>query len=592
MRKSRAFIAGIAFSLCLALPVQAQQATDTVQPEPAIEAPQSLVAPGNPVIARNAMVVAAHPLAAEAGLAVLAKGGTAADALVAVQTVLGLVEPQSSGLGGGAFLVWRDGKTGAITTFDGRETAPSAATADLFRLPDGKPMQFFDAVIGGRSVGVPGTVRLMEAIHKRSGALDWQPLFDPAIRLAEDGFAVSPRLAGQIALDKDRLAGEATTRTYFLDANGEPLKAGTLLKNRDYAATLRSVAQAGADAFYDHAIADQIVDSVRLHPRNPGLITFEDMQAYKVIERAAVCAPYRGHEVCGMGPPSSGALTIGQILGLVEGFDLKTLGADDPVAWRIIGDATRLAFADRERYIADSDFVRMPQGLLNRAYLNERAKLLLRDTALGPDEMTAGTPPWDKAELRMDGMDVSLPSTSHFTIIDRFGNIASVTSSIENGFGARIMAGGFLLNNQLTDFSFLPEGKDGAAVANRVEPGKRPRSSMSPTIILKDGKPVHVLGSPGGSRIIPYVAKTIIALIDWEMNIQQAVALPHLTNRFGTYDLEAGTAAEGLKADLEALGYKTTVTDLNSGLHGLSIAPDGTISGGADPRREGIAAGN
>lgn len=580
----------VVLAACTLSPVAAQQVTDRVQPE--VTTTPSIAATAEPVHAGKEMVVSANPLATRAGLDVLARGGTAADAVVAVQTVLGLVEPQSSGLGGGAFLVHYDAATGKVSTIDGRETAPMAATGDLFRKPDGQPMDFFTAVVGGRSVGVPGTVRLLELAHKRHGKMKWESLFADAIRLATDGFAVSPRLAALIAEDIKRLSAEPSAAAYFLDSSGLPLAAGAILKNPDYAQTLQAVAQSGADAFYREAIADRIVDAVRLHATNPGLLTIEDLMAYKAVEREAVCAPYRGYQVCGMGPPSSGALTIGQILGMAERFDLRALGPDDPVSWRIIGDATRLAFADREAYMADSDFVRIPAGLLNAAYLTERAKLILRDTALPEDAVKAGEPPWGKAELRLPGIDVSLPSTSHFTVVDRFGNVASVTSSIENGFGSRQMAAGFLLNNQLTDFSFVPEGEDGKAIANRVEPGKRPRSSMSPTIILKDGKPVHALGSPGGSRIIAYVAKTIIALIDWDMNIQQAVNLPHLVNRFGTYDIEAGTAAEALKTELEALGYKTSVRDLNSGLHGISIAPDGTIMGGADPRREGLAAGN
>jgi gamma-glutamyltranspeptidase/glutathione hydrolase len=291
-----------------------------------------------------------------------------------------------------------------------------------------------------------------------------------------------------------------------------------------------------------------------------------------------------------MGPPSSGALTIGQILSMIEPFDLATLGPDDPMAWRIIGDATRLAFADREKYMADADFVRIPAGLLNRDYLAARSELLVRPTALPAELVKAGDPPWDRAELRLEGSTFELPSTSHFVIVDAQGNVASMTTSIENGFGSRQMAAGFLLNNQLTDFSFLP-GKNGNKVANRVEPGKRPRSSMAPTIILKDGKPVFALGSPGGSNIIPFVAKTIVALIDWKMDPQAAVALPHLTNRFGRYVLEKGTTAEDLAADLQALGFETAIDALTSGLHAVAITPEG-LAGGADPRREGVAAGD
>ena len=571
-------------ALFLSTPAFTQQASDTVAPEIA-----SGVEEKELVSASKQMVVAANPLAAQAGLDVLRQGGSAADALVAVQTVLGLVEPQSSGLGGGAFLVWYDAQTGEITTFDGRETAPMAASDDLF-LEDGEPMAFFDAVIGGRSVGTPGVVRLMEAVHQRYGKHEWADLFESAIELAEAGFEVSPRLHTQIADDRGKLDQEPAARAYFYDESGEPIAAGTILKNPDYAATLRTIAQEGADAFYAGDIAQKIVEAVRNHPTNPGLLSLEDLASYEVKQRPAVCVPYRGLDVCGMGPPSSGALTIGQILGMVSHFNLAALGPDDPESWRIIGEATRLAFADRDMYMADSDFVSMPQGLLNASYLEERAALIRRTTALPAEEVKAGTPPWDKAEFRLPGIAPELPSTSHFVIVDEEGNIASMTTSIESGFGSRQMAAGFLLNNQLTDFAFSPQN-GGEAVANRVEPGKRPRSSMSPTIILKEGKPVFALGSPGGSNIIPYVANTIIALVDWKMDMQQAVSLPHLSNRFGTYDLEAGTPAEELADDLQALGFETRVTELNSGLHGVAITPDG-LQGGADPRREGVAVGD
>ncbi|MFN3548541.1 MAG: gamma-glutamyltransferase [Mesorhizobium sp.] len=585
----RANLAGVVLAALLAGVsggALAQQATDTVAPE----AP-SLVEAKAAVRARSQMVAAANPIAAEAGLKVLREGGSAADALVVVQTVLGLVEPQSSGIGGGAFLVWHDGATGKLTTIDGRETAPMAATPDLFLGPDGKPLGFFEAVVGGRSVGTPGVVRLMEAIHGSYGRKPWAELFEPAAKLAEEGFSVSPRLAGLIAEDAERLAGQESTRAYFLDAAGAPLTAGARLANPDYADTLRLIGREGAGAFYEGPIAQAIVAAVTGHPTNPGRLTLADLAAYEARERAAVCAPYRGHEVCGMGPPSSGALAIGQILGMLEGFDLGALGPSDPQSWRLFGDATRLAFADRGRYVADSDFVDMPKGLLDADYLASRAALLRRDTALPADLAVAGEPPWDKAQLRIDGVGLEVPATTHFVIVDADGNVASMTSSVENGFGARLMAAGFLLNNQLTDFSFSPE-ENGEAVANRVEPGKRPRSSMSPTIVMKDGKPAYAIGSPGGSTIIPYVAQALVALIDWRMDIQEAVSLPHLANRFGRYEVEAGTTAEALTNDLTALGYEVRATAMNSGLHGVAFLEGGILEGGADPRREGVAIGD
>ena len=562
----------------------AQQAADAKAPESGsgVEAKEI-------VHAKRHMVVAANPLAAQAGLDMLRDGGTAADAMVAVQTVLGLVEPQSSGLGGGAFLVWYDAATGKLTTLDGRETAPAAATPKLFIDIDGKPLDFMVAVVGGRSVGTPGVPRLLETLHRKFGKLPWASLFDAGVKHASDGFVVSPRLATLIAEDVGYLDSEAATKSYFFDTSGAPLNSGALLKNPEYAASLKALAEGGADAFYRGPIAEKIVAAVTGHG-NAGGLSLADMQGYAVKERDAVCASYRGLDVCGMGPPSSGAVTIGQILGMIEPFDLARLGPADPESWRIIGDATRLAFADRERYLGDADFIDIPKGMLDGQYLKTRSALLRRPTALAKDEVTAGEPPRDKAELRIDGISVEIPATSHISIVDDAGNVAVMTTSIEGAFGSRLFVGGFLLNNQLTDFSFEPE-QGGQAVANRVEPGKRPRSSMAPTIVLKDGKPIYALGSPGGSNIIPYVATTLVGLIDWKMDIQQAITMPHLSNRFGTYNVEMGTSAESLTKDLEALGYTVKPGELNSGLHGIALGK-GELSGGADPRREGVALGD
>ena len=586
--RARGALAALLAGLWLAtaaVPSGAQQQSDLVAPETAASGANAA-----PVTASRQIGVSAHPAATAAGLEALRLGGSAADAAIVVQTVLGLVEPQSSGLGGGAFLLWYDAQSRELTSFDARETAPTAATPAHFRLPDGKSLGFFDAVVGGRSVGTPGVPRLLEAIHRRYGRRPWASLYEPAIRLAEDGFAVSPRMAESIALDAERLASQSSTRAYFLDAQGKPLQAGARLRNPAYAETLRAIAAGGADAFYRGALAREIVDAVQSHATNPGLLTEDDLAAYRVKERAPVCIAYRGHDVCGMGPPSSGGIAVGQILGLVEPFDLAGLGASDPVAWRLIGDATRLAFADRERYLADSDFVSIPRGLLDRGYLASRSALLRRDTALPPSEAVAGDPPWDKAELRRDGVSAEIPSTSHFVIVDADGNVASMTTSIENAFGARLMVGGFLLNNQLTDFAFGP-ASGGQNVANRVEPGKRPRSSMAPTIVLRDGRPAFALGSPGGSNIIPYVANALIALIDWRLDIQAAVAMPHMLNRFGTYELEAGTSGERLADDFRALGYEVEIKGLNSGLNAVAWTSAG-MQAGADPRREGAAAGD
>ena len=540
---------------------------------------------GKPVTAENWMVAAANPHAVQAGADVLANGGTAADALVAVQAMLGLVEPQSSGLGGGAFLVWYDAASGEITTLDGRETAPLAVTPQLFQDASGEPLKFFDAVVGGRSVGTPGTPALLEAVHQRWGKLEWDILLAPAAAMAETGFTVSPRLASLVMDDAERLAISPSTAAYFLP-DGVPIAAGVTLKNPDYARTLEILAEQGADAFYTGSIAADIVATVQGAEGNPGVLSQVDLSIYQVKERAAVCAPYRAHEVCGMGPPSSGALAVGQILGLLQGYDLSA-GPKDPNVLRLIGDASRLAFADRGRYVADSDYVPVPvKGLLDPAYLAARSKLLSGDDAL--PEVAPGTPTFDHALNWADDMAIELPSTSHISIVDSMGNVASMTTTIENGFGSRLMVRGFLLNNELTDFSFSSH-ENGVPIANRVEPGKRPRSSMAPPIVMKDDKPVLAVGSPGGSRIIGYVAGAIIAHIDWGMDVQQAASLPHAVNRFGTYDLEEGTEMAVSVDALENLGYKTSTRALTSGLHMIAIG-DG-LSVGADPRREGIALG-
>lgn len=572
--------------LLAALPVTAQDAADAFAPEAATA--QITKDSGAPVQASEWMVAAANPLAVRAGARVLSEGGTAADAMVAVQSVLGLVEPQSSGLGGGAFLVWYDGATGAMTTLDGRETAPLAATPQLFQDEQGEPLQFFDAVVGGLSVGTPGTPALMEMAHAKWGRADWPMLFSDAIQLAENGFDVSPRLAALVASDQERLSRFQRTASYFVP-EGAPLAEGSTLKNLAYAKTLSALATGGGKAFYTGQIAQDIVDTVANAQGNPGVLSMTDLAIYKVKERAPVCATYRAYEVCGMGPPSSGALTVGQILGMLDNYDLAALGHDSPEAWRLIGDASRLAFADRGRYMADSDFVPMPtKGLVDEIYLSSRAKLLAGDQAL--TEVSPGEPPFDHALLWADDESIELPSTSHISIVDKYGNALSMTTTIENGFGSRLMApGGFLLNNELTDFSFRTHS-EGVPIANRVEPGKRPRSSMAPTIVLKDGKPALVVGSPGGSRIIGYVAKTIIAHLDWGLDPQAAVSLPHLVNRFGTYDVEEGTSAADMAEPLTELGFEVGARGLASGLHAIAVSADGLL-GGADPRREGIALG-
>jgi gamma-glutamyltranspeptidase/glutathione hydrolase len=584
-------------AFCFAAPGFAQEAADAVAPETATKGQVQAMTDeviaaleakldGVPVTSQNWMVAAANPLAVEAGARVLRAGGSAADAMVAVQVVLGLVEPQSSGLGGGAFLVWYDAATGQMTTLDGRETAPLAATPTLFQDENGEPLKFFDAVVGGLSVGTPGTPALLEEAHRRWGRSSWPGLFADGIRLADEGFLVSPRLASLVENDAERLSRFPETAEYFLPG-GAPLQQGQRLMNPAYAETLRVLASDGAAGFYGGEIAADIVRTVRNAPGNPGVLSGADLALYQVIEREPVCAEYRAYEVCGMGPPSSGALTVGQILGMLNSYDLVAMGPESAEAWRLIGDASRLAFADRGRYMADSDFVPMPtKGLVDPAYLSQRAELLNNEGALA--DVGPGQPEFDHALNWADDVSLELPSTSHISIVDSYGNVLSMTTTIENGFGSRLMTNGFLLNNELTDFSFKTHS-DGVPIANRLEPGKRPRSSMSPTIVMQDDAPVLAIGSPGGSRIIGYVAKSIIAWADWGMDVQQAVSLPHLVNRFGTYDVEAGTSAEGFSDGLTQFGFEVNPRDLTSGLHAIEIG-DG-LSGGADPRREGIALG-
>jgi len=600
----------------------AQQASDRVAPEAAVQsavqsavlgvdapevaAAQARKAAGLPTEGQDWMISVANPLAAQAGARVLAAGGTAADAMVAAQAVLGLVEPQSSGLGGGAFLLWHDGATGKITSLDARETAPLSATPKLFQDAEGKPLKFFEAVLGGRSVGVPGVPALMEEAHKRWGRQAWPTLFEPAIGLAEAGFVVSPRLAGLVARDQERLATHPQTAAYFLP-NGVALAEGSVLIAPHYAKTLRILAEEGAAGFYTGEIAREIVAAVSAGA-NRGDLSLLDLAAYKVKERNPICIDYRGFEVCGMGPPSSGGIAVAQILGMLAPFDMTGLGATSAQSWRLIGDASRLAFADRGRYLADEDFVPVPTtGLVERSYVWQRAELLKGTRAL--DAVEPGNPKWDHA---MDwGVEATFEqaSTTHLSIVDGYGNALSMTSSIENAFGSRVMVAGFLLNNQLTDFSFSSQN-DGVPVANRVEPGKRPRSSMAPTIVRQNGKPVLVLGSPGGSQIIGYVAQAIIGWVDWGMTVQEAVAQPHLSNRFGTFEIEAETSAVALAPELEGLGYQVKMGEMTSGLQAIALgeadaaiargvgaagqanpARPARLTGGADPRREGVAIG-
>lgn len=540
----------------------------------------------NSVVGTTHMVSAANPLASEAGLAVLEAGGTAMDAAVAVQIMLNLVEPESSGIGGGAFLLYWDAQQQKLLTYDGRETAPASATEEYFYNSEGEPMKWSEARPGGLSVGVPGTLKLLEVAHGKHGNQSWPALLLPAIKQARAGFPINEKLSASISGAADRgLKLFDTASRYFYNEDGTPKAAGTLLTNDEFADTLTILAAGGSEPFYQGAIAESIVAAVKTDT-NTGQMTLEDLAGYQVIEREPVCFEYREYEVCGMGPPTSGGLTMGQMLTMLSEFDLRSMGPGAD-AWHLYIESAKLAYADRGMYMADSDYVDMPEGLLNKRYLAERAALIDADSAM--EKATAGNPPWDEARLFAPDLQLEKPGTSHFSIADQFGNRVSMTTTIESGFGSRVMTRGFLLNNELTDFSFRHE-RDGKPIANRVEGGKRPRSSMSPTMVLKDGQPVLLTGSPGGSRIINYVTQSVIAILDWQMDPQDALAMPHVVNRNGATDLEKGTAAEQLKDELEAKGHEVNTRSLNSGLHAILI-DDGRLYGAADPRRSGVAVG-
>lgn len=538
------------------------------------------------VSAQSYMVAAAHPLATEAGRAVLGKGGSAVDAAIATQLMLGLVEPQSSGIGGGAFMLHWQAKHRQLTTFDGRETAPAAATPLLFT-EQGKPMNWREAYVGGKSVGVPGVVALLAEAHRQYGKLPWAELFADTIKAAEQGFPVSSRTANQLAKGWNKgITQFYDSKQYFMP-KGQPLAEGSLLKNPAYAATLKAIASRGPDAFYRGELAKAISERVQTAPVNPGSLSVDDLANYKVLQRDAVCMAYRVYKVCGMAPPSSGGIAVLQILGILQQYDLAKVAANSVQATHVLAQAAKLAFADRERYLADPAFVQVPvEGMLAPDYLAQRAALITANKAGKP--AVAGIP--QGAPALQSAKSPELPNTSHFSIVDSDGNAVSMTTSIENVFGSGLMVGGFLLNNQLTDFSLSPE-IDGHLVANRVEGGKRPRSSMAPMMVFDaDNKLKLIIGSPGGSRIINYVAQSIVAVLDWQLDVQQALNLPRITHRNDYLALEKGTVLEQQQAVLEDMGYKVQVQDLNSGLHAIMVTANG-LQGAADPRREGSVAG-
>jgi len=530
------------------------------------------------------MVAAANPYASHVGFTILEQGGSAVDAAIAVQLVLTLVEPQSSGIGGGTFMLHWDNKRKKMTTFDGRETAPSKATSELFLDEQGKPLKWIDAVVGGRSVGVPGVMATFKKAHDKYGKLPWSTLFDKAIALAENGFVVSPRLEKLLSLNFNPGIHKLTEINQYFFPNGKSVKSGDILVNKKLAEVYRSLAKEGVGVFYQGWIAKKIVDTVQNSTISPGLLSMKDMASYQAKERSPVCGPYREFTLCGMAPPSSGGVAVIQILAQLQRFHLAEYPVNSAQAIHLYTQSSRLAFADRNRYIADSDFVSVPvEGLLAPDYLAKRSALINPKEDINKAE--AGIP--EGAVALRDGNTIEQPSTTHLSIVDTDGNAISMTSSIENGFGSALMVEGFILNNQLTDFSFMPK-KNEQLLANRVQANKRPRSSMAPMMIFNEDKSLKLLvGSPGGSRIINYVSQTIIGVLDWQLNPQEAINLPKVTNRNYVTTLENGTAAQTLQSSLKAKGHTIRIRDLNSGLHAIELTKSGLV-GGADPRREGL----
>jgi gamma-glutamyltranspeptidase/glutathione hydrolase len=547
-------------------------------------------APKPLVKAQHHMVVAANPLAAEAGLAILRKGGSAVDAGIATQMVLNLVEPQSSGIGGGAFILYWDASAKELASLDGRETAPSAATPELFLDKDGKPLPREDAMGSGLSIGVPGVLAALKLAHDKYGKLPWAELFEPAITLARSGFAVSPRLASVLA-EADPQSFTPDARAYFFDVEGKPWPAGHILANPALADTLTAIAHDGPDAFYKGDIAADIARTVQSDPRRPGTLSVEDIASYRARERAPICVVYRAEKICGAGPPSSGAVAVAQVLTLISPYDLAPAPLGVRAAHTII-EAERLALADRARYLADPDFVAAPiAGLLDPSYLAERRRLIDPDRAQA--NVVAGTPPNTRQGAYGDDATTEASGTSQVSIVDDEGNAFSMTTTIERSFGSRSMVRGFLLNNQLTDFSFAPIDDEGRPVANRVEGGKRPRSSLDPAIVFAndDGALRYVLGSPGGLQIILYDLKALIALIDWRLDAAQAAALVNFGSTGDGVVIEPGAEWNNLATALESLGHNVQRAELVSGLHIIAVTKGG-LEGGADPRREGVALGD
>lgn len=587
------------FSLCAALllassvfiPLPAA-ADNTLAPEAASGLTLQQTASASHFIAATA-----NDHATRAAAAMLQRGGSAMDAAIAAQMVLGLVEPQSSGIGGGAFLLYWDQANHNLHSFDGRETAPANVDDAYFLTAEGKPEAFLDAVIGGHSVGTPGVLRMLALAHRRFGKLPWATLFEPAIRLADQGFVISPRLFSLLR-DTPKLALSADMQAYFFDPDGTPKAAGTLLRNPAYATTLKQLAREGDKPFYDGALARAIVDKVQHNRNRAGKLALTDLQKYRAIERAPVCASFREYAVCGAPPPSAGGVAVLTILGLLERFPDDALKPESTSFYHLFAEASRLTFADRDTWLADPDFVDVPvQGLLDPDYIAARSRLIdpakaMAQAAPGQPALPAAT----KAAYRQAASPERI-STSHLSIVDAAGNALTMTTSIESAFGSRLMVGGFLLNNELTDFSFAPTGANGQRVANRIEPGKRPRSSMAPMMVFKAGQPILLTGSPGGSRIIDYVAKTLLYILVSGEPIDSAIASPHIVHLGPVLELEKGRVDTGTQQVLQARGHKLNEVEQTSGLNVIRIERKGSMTGetrldGAnDPRREGSVRG-
>jgi gamma-glutamyltranspeptidase/glutathione hydrolase len=555
----------------------------------ALPATAPAIAQVTETVAKHHMIAAANPHAAQAGLDMMRAGGSAVDAAIAAQMVLGLVEPESSGIGGGAFMLVYNPKTKRTTSFDGREMAPASATPGMFLDASGQPRGHGDAIPGGLSVGIPGVVKMLALAHKKYGKLPWAKLFEPAIKLADDGFPVGPKLARTIR-SFTRGASMPDLKAHFYHADGTPLNEGEIYKNPEYAASLRKIAAEGPDGFYKGEIAQAIVDKVQHAPRQQGGMTLADLANYQAKERAPVCGDYRVYHVCSMGPPSSGGIAVLQILGMLQRFPSGALTPGTVSGAHLFAEASRLAYADRAQYLGDPAFVDVPvRGLIDKGYVAGRAALI--DPARDMGTALPGDPPQKHAALAPQISPV-LHGTSHMTIVDDSGEVIAMTTSVESVFGAEIMTKGFMLNNTLTDFSFQPV-RDGKPVANAPAPGKLPLSAMSPTIVFdRNGNFLVSVGSPGGPAIIDYVAQILVGILDAKMSPKEAIAMPHEINMNGTTLLEKSANSDTLAAQLTAMGHTVQVPQVEgSGLHGIEKVKDGYI-GAADPRRDGIALGD